>query len=163
MENEETGQIKNPVETPSPQATASPPPSRPDSFFLGLCIIVSILAGSLSGWLFSKANAVDVYVVDVKSIVNDKKRELVEMYKKNPTEETIATADKELSQFLIQLERGITRLGSGQGKIVLLKDVYLAGNAEDATDYLRPKKKKEAQEEEAKPAPSKDKEKQEEE
>jgi len=101
----------------------------------------------LSGWLFSKANAVDVYVVDVKSIVDDKRRELVEMYKKNPTNETIAAADKELSDFLIQLERGITRLGSGTGKIVLLKDVYLAGNAEDATDYLRPAKKKKTAEE----------------
>jgi|GEM_PF-2600160 hypothetical protein len=151
MENEETGQIKNPVETPSPQATASPPPYRPDNIFLGLCIIVSILAGSLSGWLFSKANAVDVYVVDVKSIVDDKRRELVEMYKKNPTDETIAVADKELSEFLIQLEQGITRLGSGTGKIVLLKDVYLAGNAEDATDYLRPKKKKHPKKESGEP------------
>jgi len=151
MENEETGQIKNPVETPSPQATASPPPYRPDNIFLGLCIIVSILAGSLSGRLFSKANAVDVYVVDVKSIVDDKRRELVEMYKKNPTDETIAVADKELSEFLIQLEQGITRLGSGTGKIVLLKDVYLAGNAEDATDYLRPKKKKHPKKESGEP------------
>jgi len=159
MENEETGQIKNPVETPSPQATASPPPYRPDNIFLGLCIIVSILAGSLSGWLFSKANAVDVYVVDVKSIVDDKRRELVEMYKKNPTDETIAVADKDLSDFLIQLEKGIARLGSGTGKIVLLKDVYLAGNAEDATDYLRPKKKKLPKEESDKPdKPTEDKE-----
>ena len=156
MENEETGQIKNPVETPSPQATASPPPYRPDNIFLGLCIIVSILAGSLSGWLFSKANAVDVYVVDVKSIVDDKRRELVEMYKKNPTDETIAVADKELSEFLIQLEQGITRLGSGTGEIVLLKDVYLAGNAEDATDYLRPKKKKLPKEESDKPTEDKE-------
>jgi len=148
MENEAPCQAHNPVETPSPPASTSPAPSnRQDNIFLGLCLIVSILAGSLSGWLFSKANAVDVYVVDVKSIVDDKRRELVEMYKKNPTNETIAAADKELSDFLIQLERGITRLGSGTGKIVLLKDVYLAGNAEDATDYLRPAKKKKTAEE----------------
>ena len=68
-------------------------------------------------------------------------------YKKNSTTEPRAAADKVLSDFLIQLERGITRLGSGTGKIVLLKDVYLAGNAEDATDYLRPAKKKKTAEE----------------
>ncbi|HRR40321.1 MAG TPA: TrbI F-type domain-containing protein [Syntrophales bacterium] len=134
------------IPTTQPPISTPPPPHRPDYFFLGLCIIVSVLAGALSGWVFAKANTMDVYVVDVKSIVNEKKRELVEMYKKAPTEETIATADKELSDFLIQLERGIARLGNGNGKIVLLKDIYLAGNAEDMTDALRPKKKQQDEE-----------------
>ncbi len=140
------------IPTTQPPISVPPPPPRPDNFFLGLCIIVSVLAGALSGWVFAKANTMDVYVVDVKSIVNEKKRELVEMYKKAPTEETIATADKELSDFLIQLERSIARLGNGQGKIVLLKDIYLAGNAEDMTDALRPKKKKQEKEEEEAPS-----------
>ena len=154
-ENNNSLMVEKPAKqlpTTQPPISVPPPPPRPDNFFLWLCIIVSVLAGALSGWVFAKANTMDVYVVDVKSIVNEKKRELVEMYKKAPTEETIATADKELSDFLIQLERSIARLGNGQGKIVLLKDIYLAGNAEDMTDALRPKKKKQEKEEEEAPS-----------
>ena len=94
------------------------------------------MAGSASGWWFAKANTVDVYVVDVKKIVEAKKKELIENYKKSPTDETIAAADKELSKFLVQLDQGITRLGSGGNKLVLLQDIHLAGDATDATDAL---------------------------
>ena len=101
-----------------------------------ICLVVSISAGTASGWWFSRANTFEVYVVDVKKIVGEKKKELIEKYKQNPTDETIATADKDLSAFLGLLDRGITRLGDGDRKLVLLKDIYLAGDATDVTDVL---------------------------
>ena len=60
----------------------------------------------------------------MKSIVEGKKKELLENYKKNPNDETIAAADKDLSIFLVQLDQGLIRLGNGGSRLVLLKDIF---------------------------------------
>ncbi|MFA5183168.1 MAG: hypothetical protein WC405_17770 [Syntrophales bacterium] len=132
--NEDVSQSTLVAEAALPKPAS--PTHRTGIIYLAICLVASLAAGAASGWLFAKANAVDVYVVDVKSIVEGKKKELIENYKKSPTDETIAAADKDLSQFLIHLDQGITRLGSGGKKLVLLKDIHLAGDATDATDAL---------------------------
>ncbi|MEI7636051.1 MAG: hypothetical protein WCJ37_02010 [Syntrophus sp. (in: bacteria)] len=115
---------------------ASPAP-RTALIYLSICLVVSLAAGAASGWWFAKANTVEIYVVDVKSIVEGKKKELLENYKKNPNDETIAAADKDLSIFLVQLDQGLIRLGNGGSRLVLLKDIYLGGAAAtDATEAL---------------------------
>jgi hypothetical protein len=140
MENNEP---INPTKEVSPSPIAEtvsskcdPQAPRMNIIYLAACFAISLIAGAASGWWFAKASTIDVYVVDVKKIVEAKKKELVENYKKNPTDETIAAADKELSTFLIQLDLGLNRLGSGGNKLVLLHDIYLSGNATDATDAL---------------------------
>ena len=139
MENKET----NPVESKSPvsacadtnrrQPAALP---RPDILYLIICLFVSLVAGAISGCWFSRVYSVDVYVVDVKGIVEAKKKELIEKYKKSPTDETIVTADKDLSEFLVLLDKGITDLGKEGNRLILLKDIYLAGDVTDATETL---------------------------
>lgn len=101
-----------------------------------IILIVSILSGAASGWWFASRNAYEVYVVDVKQIVQTKKDELIERYKKNPTDEIATEVDKELTDFLMRLDRGITRLG-GEKRLVLLKDAVLSGAAADATETLK--------------------------
>ncbi|MEI7637607.1 MAG: hypothetical protein WCJ37_09900 [Syntrophus sp. (in: bacteria)] len=124
------------VEVSGSQPATQAHPPRLSMLYMVICLVVSISAGTASGWWFSRANTFEVYVVDVKKIVGEKKKELIEKYKQNPTDETIATADKDLSAFLGLLDRGITRLGDGDRKLVLLKDIYLAGDATDVTDVL---------------------------
>lgn len=124
------------VEQPTAPKSNMAAPAPTGVFFLIICLIISLAAGAISGWAFARSNSLDVYVVDVKSIVEEKKRALVEGYKKTPTDETIAAADKDLGEFLVLLDKGITRMGASGGRIVLLKDAYLSGEASDMTETL---------------------------
>ncbi|MEI6314036.1 MAG: hypothetical protein WCO89_04135 [Syntrophus sp. (in: bacteria)] len=129
-------------QSPSVTEAAIQKPASPSHLtgiiYLALCLVVSIAAAVASSWWFTKTqtHAVDVYVVDVKAIVDAKKKELIENYKKSPTDETIVAADKDLIQFLVKLDQGITRLGNGGNRLVILKDIYLGGDATDATEAL---------------------------
>jgi len=75
-------------------------------------------------------------VVDVKGIVEDKKKELIEIYKKNPTDETVKEVDKELAEFLRRLDYKISSSGDSQ-RLVMLRDAVLTGETADITDEVR--------------------------
>ena len=75
-------------------------------------------------------------VVDVKGIVEDKKKELIEIYKKNPTDETDKEVDKELAEFLRRLDYRISSSGDSQ-RLVMLRDAVLTGETADITDEVR--------------------------
>jgi len=104
---------------------------------VAVCVCLSMIAGAVSGWWYAKQNDFpEILVVDVKQIVGKKKKELIENYKQNPTNETIEAADKELQSFLQNLDQRLDKAGRGGNKLVLLKDVYLGGNARDITATL---------------------------
>ena len=125
-------------ESTAPDSTLKPPVPQGIKSFLALCLVISVLAGIASGWWFAaKQPAQDVYIVDVKGLVDGKKQELIERYKSNPSQETIAAADTELTEFLTWLDREITRLGNDGRSLVLIKDAVLAGNVTDVTDTIK--------------------------
>jgi Skp family chaperone for outer membrane proteins len=99
-------------------------------------VLVSILSGIASGWWFARKNTYRVMVIDVKGIVEDKKKELLERYKKNPTDETVKEVDKELAEFLRRLDYKISSSGDSQ-RLVMLKDAVLAGETADITDEVK--------------------------
>ena len=103
---------------------------------IALCLIVSICSGAVSGWWFSKENTFEALVIDVSKIVNDKKEELVERYRKNPTDETARAIDKELTEFLRRLDYKISDMG-GNGRLVILREVVLSGETADITEEVK--------------------------
>ena len=100
-----------------------------------LCLLLSILSGAASGWWFSKQNTHEILVVDVKKIVDDKKKELLEQYKKNPTNETAQAIDIELSEFLRRLDYRLSNPDS-ERELIILREVVLSGEAADITEEV---------------------------
>ena len=132
--------VDNSTQEPKPAPVNSSPSIRAHTnncVILIICFVISITAGSASGWWFAKANSYDIYVLDIKGLVEAKKKDVFDKYKSNPSPEAIAAAEKEIVSYLHQLDSKITELGSNTRKIVLLKDIYLAGNATDLTEQLK--------------------------
>ena len=99
-----------------------------------LLIVLSIASGMAGAWHFNRfhGNEYRVYTVDVKAIVAQKKKELLDRYKKTPQEETAAKVEKELGEFLMALDGKLTAYDT-KGSILILKDAVVAGEAIDIT------------------------------
>lgn len=108
------------------------PQPRNGFLIIIICLVVSVLSGALSGWWFSSSSREGVLTIDVKKIVDEKRKELQEKYKKEPTEATAKAMETELGSFLGRLEEGINMAGS-DGQLVLLADIVLAGKNKDMT------------------------------
>lgn len=117
-----------------------PPPGQMENgtlfsgkFLIVLCLGLSIASGIISGWWFSGKDP--VLTIDIKKIVEEKKKELQEKYKKNPTDATAKEMRTELEAYLGRLEKGVNLAGSG-GQLVLLADVVLSGGGADVTEQV---------------------------
>ncbi len=73
--------------------------------------------------------------MDVKAIVAQKKKELLDRYKKTPQEETAAGIEKELGEFLKALDGKLTSYDT-EGSVLIVKDAVLAGEAIDITKEI---------------------------
>lgn len=102
-----------------------------------LLIVLSIASGLAGAWYFNRyhGNEYRIYTVDVKAIVAQKKKELLDRYKKIPQEETAAGIEKELGEFLKALDGKLTAYDT-KGSILILKDAVVAGEAIDITKEI---------------------------
>ncbi len=98
---------------------------------------LSVASGLAGAWYFNRyhGNEYRVYTVDLKAIVAQKKKELLDRYKKVPQEETAAEIEKELGEFLMALDGKLNAYDT-KGYIVILKDAVLAGEAIDITKEI---------------------------
>lgn len=129
----------NETEAESAIAAALLPPSvqvHPAILLPTACILLSFLSGALSGWWFTKQSAYEFVAVDVKKIVREKKQELIERYRKTPTDENVRAIDRELTEFLGRLDREVGALGSGR-RVVLIRDAVLGGSVADVTESVK--------------------------
>lgn len=100
---------------------------------IALCLIVSIAAGIASGWWFSNKNT-GVHVVDVKQILEDKKKEILEKYKQDPTDKNAEKLNNEMAEFLRRLDWQLSNYDQG---ILLVKDAVIAGEKKDVTERIK--------------------------
>ncbi len=106
----------------------------------GITIVLTVLsfASGLAGaWYFNRyhGNEYRIYTVDLKAIVAQKKKELLDRYKKIPQEETAAGIQKELGEFLTGLDGKLAAYDT-KGSIVILKEAVVAGKAIDITKEI---------------------------
>lgn len=73
--------------------------------------------------------------MDVKAIVAQKKKELLDRYRKTPQEETAVGIEKELGEFLKVLDSKLTAYDT-EGAVLIVKDAVLAGEAIDITKEI---------------------------
>lgn len=81
-----------------------------------------------------------IVTVDLKSIVNQKRNEIIEKYKGAYTAENAKKAEQELQLFQDKIYEGIRVISPGQ--TVLLKEVVISDSADitdKLTEYLRKK------------------------
>ena len=99
-----------------------------------LLVFLSISSGLAGAWYFNRFydNECRIYTVDLKAIVAQKKKELLDRYKKVPREETAAGIEKELGEFLRALDAELTAYDV-KGSVLIVKDAVLAGEAIDIT------------------------------
>ena len=99
-----------------------------------LLIVLSITSGMAGAWYFNRyhGNEYRIYTVDVKAIVAQKKKELLDRYKKTPQEETAAKVEKELGEFLMALDGKLNAYDTKRS-VVILKDAVMAGEVIDIT------------------------------
>jgi len=109
---------------------------RPSMLFPTACVLLSFLSGALSGWWFTKQSAYEFVAVDLKGIVQEKKQELIERYRKTPTDENVRAIDRELTEFLGRLDQEVSALGSGR-RVVLIRDAVLDGAVADVTESVK--------------------------
>ena len=102
-----------------------------------LLIVLSAASGLAGAWYFNRyhGNEHRVYTVDLKAVVAQKKKELLDRYRKIPQEETAAGIEKELGEFLMTLDGKLTAYDT-KGSIVILKDAVVAGEAVDITKEI---------------------------
>jgi len=102
-----------------------------------LLIALSIASGVAGAWYFNRfhGNGYRIYTVDVKAIVAQKKKELLDRYKKIHQEETAAKIEKELGEFLVALDGKLTAYDT-KGSIVILKDAVMGGETVDITKEI---------------------------
>jgi hypothetical protein len=102
-----------------------------------LLVFLSIASGLAGAWYFSRfhGNEYRIYTVDLKAIVAQKKKELLDRYKKVPQEETAVAIEKELSEFLKALDAKLTAYDV-KGSVLIVKDAVLAGEAIDVTKEI---------------------------
>ena len=99
-----------------------------------LLIVLSAASGMAGAWYFTRyhGNEYPVYTVDLKAIVAQKKKELLDRYKKIPQEETAAMIEKELGEFLMALDGKLNTYDTKRS-VVILKDAVMAGEVIDIT------------------------------
>ena len=99
-----------------------------------LLVLLSIPSGVAGAWYFNRyhGNECRIYTVDLKAIVAQKKKELLDRYKKTPREETAAGIEKELGEFLKVLDGKLTAYDV-KGSVLIVKDAVVAGEAIDIT------------------------------
>ena len=102
-----------------------------------LWIVLSIASGMAGAWYFNRyhGNEYRVYTADVKAIIAQKKKELLDQYKKIPQEETAAMIEKELGEFLMALDGKLNTYDTKRS-VVILKDAVVAGEAVDITKEI---------------------------
>ena len=102
-----------------------------------LLIVLSAASGMAGAWYLTRyhGNECRIYTVDVKAIVAQKKKELLDRYKKIPQEETAAMIEKELGEFLMALDGELTAYDT-KGSVLILKDAVVGGEAVDITKEI---------------------------
>jgi hypothetical protein len=102
-----------------------------------LLIVLCTASGMAGAWYFNRyhGNEHRIFTVDVKAIVAQKKKELLDRYRKIPQEETAAGIEKELGEFLKVLDGKLTAYDT-DGSVLIVKDAVLAGEAIDITKEI---------------------------
>ena len=102
-----------------------------------LLVALSIVSGLAGAWYFNRyhGNEYQIYTVDLKAIVAQKKKELLDRYKEIPQEKTAVEIEKELGEFLKALEGKLTAYDV-KGTVLIVKDAVLAGEAIDITKEI---------------------------
>ena len=100
-------------------------------------VFLSISSGLAGAWYFNRfyGNEYRIYTVDLKTIVAQKRKELLDRYKKVPREETAAGIETELGEFLRALDAKLTAFDV-KGSVLIIKDGVLAGEAIDITKEI---------------------------
>ena len=99
-----------------------------------LLVILSIASGFAGAWYFTpyRGNEYRIYTVDLKAIIAEKKKSLMDRYKKIPQEETALAIEKELGEFLKTLDGKLTAYDT-KGSVLIVKDAVVAGEVIDIT------------------------------
>ena len=99
-----------------------------------LLVILSIASGITSAWYFIRyrGNEYRIYTVDLKAIIAQKKKNLLDRHKKIPQEETAAAIEKELGEFLKTLDAKLTAYDT-KGSVLIVKDAVVVGEVIDIT------------------------------
>ncbi len=99
-----------------------------------LIIILSLASGFAGAWYFTRYHGGEyrIYTVDLKAIIAQKKKNLLDRYKRNPKEETSLAIEKELSEFLKSLDGKITSYDT-KGSVLIIRDAVVAGEVVDIT------------------------------
>lgn len=100
---------------------------------IGTVLALSIVSGALSGWWFSSHYSYRICTIDLKKVIDDKKKLLLEDYKKNPTEATAKNINGELADFIKKLDTKLGDMGDFH-TLVIVKDAVLSGETIDVTD-----------------------------
>ncbi len=99
-----------------------------------LIVLLSFASGLAGAWYFTRYHGSEfrIYTVDLKAIIAQKKKGLLDRYKKTPKEETSLAIEKELSEFLRTLDGKITSYDT-KGSVLIIKDAVVAGEVTDIT------------------------------
>jgi hypothetical protein len=102
-----------------------------------LLVFLSISSGLAGAWYFNRyyGNEYRIYTVDLKAIVAQKKKELLDRFKATPQEKTAVEIEKELGEFLRALDAKLTAYDV-KGSLLIVKDAVLAGEAIDITKEI---------------------------
>jgi len=102
-----------------------------------LLVILSLVSGLAGAWYFTRyrGNEYRIYTVDLKAIIAQKKRNLLDRYKKIPQEETGMAIEKELGEFLKTLDGTLTSYDT-KGSVLIVKDAVVAGEVIDITKEI---------------------------
>ena len=102
-----------------------------------LLVILSAASGIAGGWFFTRyrGNEYRIYTVDLKAIIAQKKKNLLDRYKKIPREETAVAIEKELGEFLKSLDGKLTSYDT-KGSVLIIKDAVVAGEVIDITKEI---------------------------
>ena len=102
-----------------------------------LLVILSLASGLAGAWYFTRyrGNEYRIYTVDLKAIIAQKKKSLMDRYKKIPQEETAMAIEKELGEFLKTLDGKLTAYDT-KGSVLIVKDAVVAGEVIDITKEI---------------------------
>lgn len=98
-------------------------------------LLSSTISISLSWWL-TKEQMPEFIVIDIKKIVDNKKKELIDSYKNDNSPENLAKIDRDLLVFLNNLDHLISSYTSHKKRIILRKEAIIDGQYKDLTEDI---------------------------
>jgi len=108
--------------------------SSPSALLIIVCLVISILSGMVSGWIFSRSNN-RVVVIDLQKILNNKKNSIIAKYQNQEMNDlTKMNISKDTQEFLEKLKQEISKYSDTN--LVLMKDSVVNDNVKDITDEI---------------------------